>query len=319
MNKLDISLEKKSFFKLILGLGNKSLGDIKKIASIYAKAGVDMFDLTPDESVFDALYEGIKSQNLNIDDYFYCVSFAISDDKHGKKACISSKKCVKCLKCIKKCPYNAILFDRNVFVVEEKCIGCQRCRCSAITYKRNKIDIEEVLKSLQKYKIDCIELHISGSKTKDTVEEFKKIKLLYPQTPISVCISRENFSNIKMLKLLTKLVELSGNEKLIVQADGISMTGEIDDYASTLQAVATAQILKDLNVNILLSGGCNSKTLELAKMCNIDINGVAIGSYARLLIADEVNSQEFWYNEKVFESALEKAKNLVKTVKVESK
>ena len=295
---------KDSFFKLILGLGNKSEEDIKKVSAIYATAGVDMFDLSPDKKVFEALYEGIKSQNLNIKDFLFCLSFAISDDKHGKKAFISQKKCINCLKCIKLCPYGAVKFDKNVSVIQEKCIGCQKCKCSAISYKRSKIDICDTITSLKNYKIDCIELHISTSKIKETVNEFKKIRKLYPELPISVCVSREKFSNVKLLKLINELINMSPYSKLTVQADGMSMTGEKDDFASTLQAVAIAHLLKGLNVNILLSGGCNSKTKELARQCEVNINGVAIGSYARLLISDEVKNEKFWYNQDVFDSAL---------------
>lgn len=314
MKELKELLNKKHFFKLILGLGNKSLEDIKKISALYAKAGADMFDLTPDKLVYEALYEGIRSQNLNPEDFLFCVSFSIGDDKHGKKAKISQKKCTKCLKCIKNCPYSAIKFYNEVHIIEEKCIGCQKCECTAISYSKNNADIKKTIDTLKDYKIDCIELHVSGAKEQEIIEEFNKIKKFYPEIEISICLSREKFSDKKLLKIVAKLIELS-KDKITIQADGISISGGKDDYTSSLQAVSTAQLIQNFDAYLLLSGGCNSKTLELAEACNVDANGVSIGSYGRLLVSEEVNNPEFWYNDDVFNSAFNKAQNLVNTLK----
>lgn len=318
MNNLYKTIEKNNLFKLILGLGNKSLENIKKYCAIYSKAGVDMFDLTPDKDVFQAVYEGIKSQDLDIDDFLFCISVAINDDMHGKKAYIVQKECVKCLKCLKQCPHGAIILDKKVTVIQDKCIGCQKCHCSAIKYKRPKSDAIQAIKSVLGYKIDCIEVHISGAKAKDSLLFFKKIRQKFPNIPVGVCVSRENFSNKKLEKFIKQLEELSGENKLILQADGVSMSGQKDSYASTLQAVAMAQIFEKSDIYIILSGGCNSKTKELAKICDVKISGIAIGSYGRILLLEEVNNSEFWYNEKVFNSALKKAQELVNSVKANS-
>ena len=69
-----------------------------------------------------------------------------------------------------------------------------------------------------------------------------------------------------------------------------------------------------LPVHIMLSGGTNSKTLELAKLCGLDIAGVAIGSYARSIVKEFLNRDDFWQNEENFNSALSVAKTLVDTV-----
>ena len=61
---------------------------------------------------------------------------------------------------------------------------------------------------------------------------------------------------------------------------------DITDYKTTLQAVATAEIVQNekFPVYIMLSGGTNSKTAELANMCGINYHGIAIGSYAREIV-----------------------------------
>jgi hypothetical protein len=102
----------------------------------------------------------------------------------------------------------------------------------------------------------------------------------------------------------------------IIQADGFPMSGGEDTYKSTLQAVATAEIVQKANlpVYIMLSGGTNSKTTELAKMCEIDYNGVAIGSYARKIVKRWIERSDFWTNPVVTVCALEVAKPLVESV-----
>ncbi len=64
----------------------------------------------------------------------------------------------------------------------------------------------------------------------------------------------------------------------------------------------------------MLSGGTNTKTTELAKMCEIQYNGVAVGSYARKIVKRYTARSDFWTNQRVIEYALEVAKPLVDSV-----
>ena len=91
------------------------------------------------------------------------------------------------------------------------------------------------------------------------------------------------------------------------------MSGDADDYKTTLQAVATAEIVQNENlpVYIMLSGGTNSKTTELAKMCGINFHGIAIGTYARKIVEKYISREDFLTNPAVFNNALEIAKNLI--------
>ena len=92
----------------------------------------------------------------------------------------------------------------------------------------------------------------------------------------------------KINKFNKKILKIRKEKPTIVQADGSPMSGGIDDYNSTLQAVACADIIKKakLPVYILVSGGTNSKTKELANLCNVKIDGVAVGSYARKIVKE---------------------------------
>ena len=101
---------------------------------------------------------------------------------------------------------------------------------------------------------------------------------------------------------------------MIVQADGTPMSGGRDDYNTTLQAIATADIVSKLNlpVHILLSGGTNSKSIELSKLSGVPTAGVSIGTFARHLVYEYINDPKF-PDMGVLESAVKKAKRLVST------
>jgi hypothetical protein len=84
-------------------------------------------------------------------------------------------------------------------------------------------------------------------------------------------------------------------DRLIIQADGVPMSGGSDDLNTTLQAVAIADIIqKDLiekdknfkNLPILLSGGTNSFTGELANSAKIKYGGISMGTHARKIVKE---------------------------------
>ena len=111
------------------------------------------------------------------------------------------------------------------------------------------------------------------------------------------------------------MIENRGEYTTIVQADGFPMSGGQDDFKTTLQAVATADtILKfGFDIPVIISGGTNSKTAELANMCDINYNGIAIGSYARKIVKPYIEHKDFWKNEEIIAEGLKIAAELVNT------
>ena len=84
------------------------------------------------------------------------------------------------------------------------------------------------------------------------------------------------------------------------------MSGGEDDHNTTLQAIAIADVIeKDLKAKdrafadlpVLLSGGTNGKTGELARLCGVPYQGISIGTHARGLVKD-------WMVEDGFENDL---------------
>jgi hypothetical protein len=121
------------------------------------------------------------------------------------------------------------------------------------------------------------------------------------------------------------------------------MSGGEDDYNTTLQAIACADVVnkkfnmridkkrgldklgkpkisskkiyKDINdadnIPILISGGTNSFSKELAEKAGVRINGVSIGTFARDLIEEFIVSNDFYNNDELIKLAFLNAKELI--------
>ena len=284
--KLLDTLNEKKIFKLVLGLGNKHFEEIEELVTIYAIAGVDMFDINPSKEAVEAVMRGVKKSGKNPDDFYYSISMGLSGDTHIQKCIINKDKCKNCGKCAKNCPQNAIVPDKNSYkVIEQNCIGCQKCDvCKAISFTECEYDVEKIVKIAKKYNLDCIEIHLSTKKIPD-----KEIKYVIQnfKGALSLCLDRKFYSNERVKKLIHKVTKWKGDTNFIIQADGVPMSGGDNTFNSTLQAVAMAHLIQPYGTYILMSGGTNEKTSELAKMCSLRYNGISIGSYARKIVKDK--------------------------------
>jgi len=316
MNKdLKKYLDSKKCFKLILGANNENYDEITKLTALYSLAGCRFFDLNPTKEALDAAKNGLKFSNK--DDCFLCASVCVDNDPHFKKCKINPLLCKKCKKCYEVCIQKAI--DKDCACIDEKkCIGCKKCAdvCSnnAIEEYKSPLDWEKNF-SLIKSECDCVEFHIASNNLDEIDEKWEFLCKNYDKM-LSICTSRSVFSNNELIKQLQKMISKRDKNLLMIQADGAPMTGGCDDYRSTLQAVAAADIIDKakFNIPLIMSGGTNSKTYELAKLCEIDVSGVAIGSYARKIVKDYIERKDFLSNEAVFNEALEIAKKLINSV-----
>ena len=307
-------LETKHCFKLVCGAGNEDIEEIKRLVYLYAVAGCRFFDLSANGDVILAAKEALDIAKVY--DAYLCVSLGIKNDPHVKKAVIDYDRCVNCGACEEICPEGAIHYAK---VKKEKCIGCGRCWrvCSraAISYISEEKDLNEVLPKIVETGIDCIELHAMGLNDEEVFSKWKYINDNF-EGLLSICTSRGQLSDEAMVKRIEKMLENRKPYSTIVQSDGFPMSGGDDNYKSTLQAVATGEIVQNakLPVYLILSGGTNAKTTELAKMCDISYHGVAVGSYARKIVRRYVERPDFWTNPVVLNSALEIAKPLIDSV-----
>jgi len=305
-------LEQKKCFKLICGAGNENLAEVEKLVALYAKAGCRFFDLNASEEVLAAAQKGLDFaiEKEFQKDYHFCVSVGTKNDKHFKKARINSDKCKRCEQCIRVCPQKAI---NQYFIVEKyKCIGCSRC-FDACKHGAMEIYSENKLIDLSTFQLphlSCVELHVSDEESALAMWD-ELCGNFHPM--MSICLARGVFSDEKTAELLKKMVAKRPPYTVVIKADGNPMSGGSDDFETTLPAVEMGKFVQSLNlpVYLLLSGGTNSKTAELAKLHAVNINGVSVGSFARKIVREYIEREDFLTNQQVFEEALAIAKNLI--------
>lgn len=316
-------LEAGKCFKLVCGAGNEDAKEVEKLVALYSAAGCKFFDLSAKEEVVEAAKKALGDK-----EGYLCVSVGIKGDPHVRKAQIDNEKCVGCHKCEEICPQKTI---HHCKVKQFRCIGCGKCysvcKHGAISYISESKNLREVLPPLIAKGIDCIELHAMGKSVMnaggqdlenddyETFEKWNYINELY-NGMLSICTARQYLSDEKMLERIKLMLKNRSPYSTIIQADGYPMSGSKDDYKTTLQAVATAEIVQNekFPAYLMLSGGTNSKTAELAKMCGINFNGIAIGTFARKIVRQYIDREDFLTNKYAFNSALEIAKNLVKSI-----
>ena len=304
-------LEAGKCFKLVGGAGNEDALEVEKLVALYSKAGCKFFDVSAKPEIIDAAKKGLQDR-----EGYICVSVGIKGDPHVRKAQIDYEKCAGCHKCEEICPQKTI---KHCKVKTARCIGCGKCYsvCThgAISFLSENKDLNEVLPPLIEKGIDCIEFHVMGEDESGIYEKWDYINSVYDGL-LSICTARGKLSEEKMISRIERMTAIRKPYTTIVQADGFPMSGGKDDYKTTLQAVATAEIVQNakMPVYIMLSGGTNSRTAELAKLCDINYNGIAIGTFARKIVNRYIEREDFLKNDYIFNEALNIARSLVGNV-----
>lgn len=310
-------------FKMICGAGNEDAAEVYKLCLVYTLAGAKAIDMSANIDVVKSAVNGVEDAEALLGKYklknytrpYLTVSIGMPGDHHVRKAKIIENKCTKCNACIPVCPTDAI--PDILTIIESRCIGCGACGVAcqddAIGYSHKEIEIETVLKDCVNAGVENIELHAAVLDDEPVLHEWEIVNNINPFGFNSVCLDRGYLSNHGIKTRIQKMLEICP-DRMIVQADGIPMAGGQDDYRTTLQAVACADIVDKFAfpVFILLSGGTNSLSIELSKKCSVPYAGVSIGTYARHLIYEYINDPNF-PEKSILDAAVNKAKLLVGT------
>ncbi len=310
-------LDKKQCFKLVCGAGNEDAEEVERLVTIYSKAGCPFFDVCAKPEIVDAAKRGLERAGIKEDRYL-CVSVGIDGDPHITKAVIDQDKCVKCGKCKSICPHDAIIELDKYKVKKARCLGCTQCakQCpkQAIEMVTQLQDYKEILPTLVAKGLDCIEFHAITEDELDVDDKWQQI-MDHFDGMLCISIDRSALGDIKLKERVERMLSKRKPYTTIIQADGIAMSGSNDEFGTTLQSVATAQLFQnaDMPAYIMMSGGTNTKSTELAKMCGVRPNCLAVGSYARKIIKDYLVMDDLFENEQAMNEAVKIAKNLIDT------
>lgn len=292
--------KERKLFKLVCGAGNEDAEEVRRLVFIYTLAGAKLFDVSANVDVVRHAVRGIDEalryagEKITIRP-FVNVSIGMKGDPHVRKACITDK-CMQCGRCIKECAREAI--SAGLVVDQVKCIGCGNCSsvcpADAVRYHSKDRDLKALLGQCREAGAEQIELHAAVPESQSIEQEWKLVNEVVDDNYVSICLDRLHLGDSYLRRRIKMAKDVAG-DRLIVQADGVPMSGDKDDYNTTLQAVAIADIVMKSRIEamVLLSGGTNSLTGKLATMCGVAFNGVAVGTYARGIVKEAVRGASF--------------------------
>lgn len=308
----DIFEEKKGF-KLVCGAGNEDAEEVEKLVTIYSLAGCPFFDVCAKPDIVDAAKKGLKNAGITENRYL-CVSVGIAGDPHITKAVINEEKCIKCGNCKNICPHSAI--TDNIEVRRERCLGCTQCakECptEAISMQSQLQDYKEVLPKLIEKGIDCIEFHAISTDENDVDAKWNQLNEMF-NGMLCISLDRSELGDKKLKERVERLVSKRKPYTTIIQADGVAMSGNNDEYGTTLQAVATAQLFQNSKIPayIMMSGGTNTKSTQLTKLCGVQPHCLAVGSFARKIVSDYLKQDNLLEDKEALNEAVKIAKSLI--------
>lgn len=326
MNRFDelkAIFNKGIYFKVVCGAGNEDPQEVRRLTTVYALAGATAIDVSANVDVVKSAVKGLdKAVNLapRIGKKlglrpFINVSIGLKGDPHIRKAKIVDRLCIKCGECIKACLQQAI--TEEFIVKESRCIGCGSCHnacpATAIEFYNKRKDFSKILPECLKNGAETLELHAVTPEDESVISDWKMIDSLVPNNFISMCLDRSLLSDDHLKRRIQSAYDISG-KRFIVQADGAPMSGADDNYNTTLQAIAIADIINKskIPIKIIASGGTNSQTGRLARLCGARIDGVAIGTFARKIVREFIVQEDFENNIPVIKKAVSVAEKLIR-------
>jgi len=243
LNSFKNKLSEKSFYKLDCYFDNYDINKLTSLIYIYVIAGVSAIDLKLDlDSVIKAKETISKALN--------------NSNEFGNSKINSPFLIVSC-------------YSSNIV----------------------NMDIDEfsrILISCESKGAEFFELHNDLTDINLIKDKLLIVKEVFTFKPISISISRDKLSNSSIVEQI-KYLRANIQKDIIIEVDG-SEEENNNEYNATLQSISTADIIqkqllkKEIafrKIPILLSGGTNSLTVELAEECNVHFNGITFSDYAR--------------------------------------
>lgn len=266
-------------------------------------------------------------EDESLEEPLIMVSINIGEDPHFRRVEVDNYKCTECMQCIPSCPSKAFLdFNaldenadtmKNIFQVkgdfgynEDLCFGCSHClsycNFDALSFINWSAFEGDSLQALIEKGANAIEIHLNND-VKAFEDFYNALPILPDDFLQSFSIGSELMTGddlrLATSTIIDKVHSKYGKDKvIIIQTDGIPMSGARNlqltkekDQISIENAELVSEYIKERypesvrkNIYIQIAGGISENSLSKAFERRVDINGVAIGSYARKQILDSL-------------------------------
>lgn len=315
-------LTNRRYFKIVCGAGNEDAEEVRKLSLVYTLAGATGIDVSANVEIVQSSVQGVNKAFELAEKFgvtigtkpFINVSIGMRGDPHIRKARIDPSRCTHCGACKAICIQRAL--SDEPAVIEKRCIGCgecaRTCQAGAIVFFDKRKELGTILPACLNAGAETFELHAIIPDDASVMADWELMNSVLADNYISMCLDRSQMSDAHLLRRIRSAKALTG-DRLMIQADGVPMSGGEDDFNTTLQAIAISDMVRKggIDVMILASGGTNSKTGELARLCAVDVNGVSIGTFARKIVSDYIDAERFDTDLELIRGAVRIAQELV--------
>lgn len=317
------ALDQKKFFKLVCGASLDDVEMIEKLTYVFTLSGAHVIDLAASADAIFAARRGIEkalqlfpSPALPL----LMASIQIDKDPHFRKIEVDYAKCDLCTACVRVCPTEAFKIEDRKFLYQiERCYGCDicpsSCHVNALTLKDTNPTPKETLQEMISLGVKSIEFHF-GKGYKRLEEIWDEIKDLVKKLDLVSFSIGSDLLSVEEIKEAANLCYKLAGKGIILQCDGTPMSGGKkvkDGNNKDKSSLEVAKIIQNekLPVYLQISGGTDEKSFSRSKELGLQINGVAIGSYARKQLVPYLNKLDDKEN---LSNAVNVGKNLVNSV-----
>ena len=250
-DSLTEALESRTAFKFIIGIQNGDCADVRFLTQIYALAGADIIDVAARPDVVAATVEALaqaRRQSVHSPaGTRVMVSLALERDPHVQPGASDA---------------------------EHRKIVVPTGPSALVANVRACLDAGA----------EMVELHASDSDDPDLTAAVAALSALLGDRYLSVCLGAEGFRSPRDVIHQAGLVREIHGPHTMIQAEGLSLQKGAAP-ATSVQGLALAQaLLAKTSAYIVVAGGGNYWTRNLADLLGVPVHAIAAGTYARKLV-----------------------------------